>query len=562
MINKIKSEDLYDFLSVCNNDELDPIVEIILNASTNFLSIDETYKENAPNHKAYYKVIADEIRLFGSNSFASIFRGGGVPYDEVLLDVCEKLDVPCEKNKTLENEEKLFDLYNIESKKYDDFNNIIDKIKFIAPILIARVNLAGLALLPIYLASPAFRVTVPCILYIVVLRREKIKEFSLNKELSTSTSNSKTDETGKELFYIESNNSKVLAFKEISTPDSQEQWDENNNEKISSLTPLLQNIPSLATAENVRRTRYMEVFIDGELANVAGSTDKFRGWSRGEGGKIVEHAELSESTKLNNLVNYGAAFQIISTVVAQQHLADISAKLDSIRNSLNSISDFLENDRKSKILGSIEYFEQISETVFSEGCPDYLLTQIEAKEAELINIQTHLIEDITCLSKKRDHSDNDSFGTESLFKELLKSQKKNHAFCHQLLLCLKARACGWQLLSNSKGKEILVLSRKKDILKAVGFLEDAGFIKDSSETLKFNLEKISSIFNKNMTLNERKLGVLNENKKLNLFVKNEIFNLKEGIVRAESLIEKSASSKGTILLKLDGDKVVSTSLSC
>ena len=564
-INKIKSEDLYDFLSVCNNDELDPIVEIILNASTNFLSIDETYKENAPNHRAYCKVIADEIRLFGSNSFASVFRGGdGVSYDEVLFDVCEKLDVPCKKNKTIENEENLFDLYNIESKNFEGFSSLsIGKaVQQIAPLLISRVTPIGLALLPIQVASPAFRVTVPCILYIVALRQKKIKEYSLKKDLYTNTSDLKNDEVGKELFFIETNNSKVLAFKEIPTPENQEQWNEKNNEKVSSLTPLIQNIPSIEIAKDVRKTRYMEVFIDGKhkLSKVAGEVDRYRGWCLDGNGKFVEHAELANPSKLNNLVNFGAAFHIVSTVVGQEHLADINAKLDNIKNSLNSISEFLENDRKSKIIGAIDYFEQISETVFSEGCPDYLLSQIEAKEAELINIQNHLIEDITYLNEKKDHSDNDRVGTESLYNELLGCQNKKYSLYNQLLLCLKARACGWQLVSNSNGKELLLKSRKKDILKIADYLEDADALNKSEEVLKFNLSRMSSVFNRNTTLNERKLGIINKNKKTNIFVRNEISSIKEGIVKVENLMEKSNSSTGKILLKLEGDKVVSTSL--
>lgn len=48
-------------------------------------------------------MIAAEIQCFGANSFATIFRGGkGVPYKEVLTDVCEKMKVNFNKDSSVE----------------------------------------------------------------------------------------------------------------------------------------------------------------------------------------------------------------------------------------------------------------------------------------------------------------------------------------------------------------------------------------------------------------------------------------------------------------------------
>ena len=50
----------------------------------------------------YLDIIKDELSLFGGNSFANFFRGHGVSYREMLIDVCDKLKVPYNKESKIE----------------------------------------------------------------------------------------------------------------------------------------------------------------------------------------------------------------------------------------------------------------------------------------------------------------------------------------------------------------------------------------------------------------------------------------------------------------------------
>ena len=93
-----------DFLHNCTKEELEPIVGAILGKDehgninkrgrlTSDLDKSDTFKQCFPDHTKYVDDIIAEIQQFGSNTFATAFRGCGVPYHEVLCDVCDKLKV-------------------------------------------------------------------------------------------------------------------------------------------------------------------------------------------------------------------------------------------------------------------------------------------------------------------------------------------------------------------------------------------------------------------------------------------------------------------------------------
>lgn len=90
---RIQDGELHPLLRVCTDDELEPLVGYILGATTELLSIEASYKAHAPMHSRYADLIGDEIRLFGGNSFANLFRGGGPEYGEIVSDVCSQIKV-------------------------------------------------------------------------------------------------------------------------------------------------------------------------------------------------------------------------------------------------------------------------------------------------------------------------------------------------------------------------------------------------------------------------------------------------------------------------------------
>lgn len=100
----IKDQDL-EFLSQLDSSDLDDLVICLTQDKdgksriSEELTMTENYKKYYPNHQHYWQEIAAELQCFGANTIATMFRGGkGVPYKEILCDVCDKLKVNYNKD--------------------------------------------------------------------------------------------------------------------------------------------------------------------------------------------------------------------------------------------------------------------------------------------------------------------------------------------------------------------------------------------------------------------------------------------------------------------------------
>lgn len=93
-----------EFLDSLSSEELNDLVYILTHNKdgeprlTESLTQEDNYKKHYPDHKQYWKEIATEIQCFGGNTFVNMFRGGGVPYKEILCDVCDKMKVNYNKD--------------------------------------------------------------------------------------------------------------------------------------------------------------------------------------------------------------------------------------------------------------------------------------------------------------------------------------------------------------------------------------------------------------------------------------------------------------------------------
>lgn len=83
----------HELLDSVSNEDLAPLVEYIMKASTESLASSSQYKRHHPDHSRYTGEIMDEIRKFGGNTFVNLFRKEGPPYSEVLKDAAEKVGV-------------------------------------------------------------------------------------------------------------------------------------------------------------------------------------------------------------------------------------------------------------------------------------------------------------------------------------------------------------------------------------------------------------------------------------------------------------------------------------
>lgn len=111
-------EDLH-FLQYCSEEQLKVIAELLTHDNkgkqrlASELLKHDAFKalENHPEqHRRSWQLIAGELQHFGGDSIANKVRGHGLPYRNILLDVCKRLKLKAEKAlPTLEIEQCLLE---------------------------------------------------------------------------------------------------------------------------------------------------------------------------------------------------------------------------------------------------------------------------------------------------------------------------------------------------------------------------------------------------------------------------------------------------------------------
>lgn len=149
-----------EVLKASSNKELQPIVDIILDACTNHLVVNDEYKKYQPNHQMYTNVIYNEIRKFGGNTFANLFRGKGVPYKEVVQDVAKSLKVATSSSDLIELERQILAkvlesaFEKLSQKEREELLSELDTKYLDTEMLSNLSNLKGPALTAILTKSP------------------------------------------------------------------------------------------------------------------------------------------------------------------------------------------------------------------------------------------------------------------------------------------------------------------------------------------------------------------------------------------------------------------------
>jgi len=527
----IKNGSLKDLLSVCTDEELYPLVELIIGKKTNSLIKNDKYIKFKPHHTKYYDVIAEEIRYYGSSSIGSLYKDN-VDYSTIVKDVAIFLDLPIEENEDIVTIEK--QIYNILKIEYMDIENNLNGLfsfvmkKFLKKTVKPKITFNPLSeITRIIDGLKSYDVTVPSVAYIAYLRKKILKRLFTKNELYNKLellSISCDKGTLVDIFIIENNKESLL----------------NNATKlnIDKINPLLSLIPNLAIFKNVKNTRYMEVVINGDLSQRTGG-----GYiaMTHEGGKIKEHATLFEPDKLNNLINTGVLFHIASFVVAQKHLADINNQLKNINKKIDKIIEFQQDKRISSIEGKLQYLN-----IISKDLKNIHISELETIDRELLEIERHLFKDLDKIIRSN-INDEDIFGSESFFNNMKDIMQESYIVWNTLLLCLKVRLYSvflYNTLENNK----LIQIKKDDISTKFNILFEKS--NDINKKFLIYITQIDSIFNLESTLKERKLILLKQH---NNFIKNreiEKANMKS------YLLNKNNNQKANIILELDNNSKV------
>jgi len=247
--------DLVPLLRKCKNEDLDPLVQYILQKGwlSSELELTEVYEKNQPNHMAYADEISSEIQRFGGHTFANWFRlGEGASYKSIVCAVAKRFKVNFNENRKIEVIEEQILLKILEKawekmtdaekaellkasgakgakigkefpvvalqaifkaggfKSYQIMLIVANAVwKFIfgkglligtnaalcrwAAVLTGPIGWAITAIWTLFdLGSPAYRVTIPCVIHIAMLRQLiALRESGQNPTTQKATKSSK-----------------------------------------------------------------------------------------------------------------------------------------------------------------------------------------------------------------------------------------------------------------------------------------------------------------------------------------------------------------------------------
>ncbi|EPK1680875.1 YaaW family protein [Raoultella ornithinolytica] len=547
-------EALVQLLLNADKDDIDLLIDYVTNTGKFGFSMSDSVKavlqdakrQDEPDDETL-RLLVRELQHFGGNTFVNLFRRNGVSYSEIVDDITSHLKMKVPATASVEEKEALIIdcVFTSSWKKMSDdersqilrdmgingsasmdipvwqraalvANSLAQTtagkvLPLIAGLGIGRVlgvltGPVGLAITGLYTAydisNPAFRVTLPCVVQIAWIRLKNSRQFRLATQPSPASMPALTYDQrwgfGHDIHQPALTVATIPPSESINTGAMQEQ----DITGISRLSPLLQTLPSLATSAHVASHQYMEVIINGPLASVKDGPG-FRGFSLGEKG-IKEHAVLLNPDKLNQLVNTGMLLNVASAVLAQKHLADISKKLTEIVEAVHEVSTFQNNERKSEIIGAIQYLQQITPVVLEGQCIPAIRQKLEDIEVQFSALQDHLLTNITAAGNKvAALKDRGLFGSTEITNKIQTQQKILDERIHEWDLAMKVRAQALHLLTHTEGDTTLVRHRQQTI--AGTYQQFGSVIENVERQLQQRIQNISALAEQSNTTNANKV---------------------------------------------------------
>src|SRR5262245_15081492 len=243
----------------------------------------------------------------------------------------------------------------------------------------------------------------------------------------------------------------------------------------------------------------MEVVINGDLVRAADGNG-LRSFTMSSNG-ITQNARLYDVSNLQHILKAAAIWNVASVIVAQKHLADISMKLDEIKDGIRGISKFLDDQRKSRIRATCAYLEEVYQAIQGGDLPDAARNQLEACERDLLEIQLHLETEFRQKVDMRvKHVE--MFGTKGLTTDIADKLRELDSLGDDLALCIKTRIAAWHVFSLFPGDSQLKSARRINIQESIVSIQSLG--PDCEKKIKGEISDVYSPWNRLITLEKRR----------------------------------------------------------
>lgn len=158
---------------------------------------------------------------------------------------------------------------------------------------------------------------------------------------------------------------------------------------ISTLNPLLQNLPQIASLAEQQRGNYVLCTLpfDSLVKAANGPEGARRAFVVGAKG-VQEQAHILAPETLQSVMISGVAWNALSAAVGQKHLQDINEKLNAIQQQLDQLGDSLKDLRRDKLEGMMDYVQGLLDHHQEEGTSELALIQLEGYLAELKSLDS------------------------------------------------------------------------------------------------------------------------------------------------------------------------------
>jgi len=256
-----------------------------------------------------------------------------------------------------------------------------------------------------------------------------------------------------------------------------------NEIQYSNISSIVEHLPSMGM--NIKHSQsYIATF--SKMGNIMKTEKGELKAVLTKNGKTTEIAKLSKGMNLATLSTF--AFQVANIIASQKHLADISEKLELISKDVKDIQIFLNNERKSKILGNLDSLKDIKyyiETKKNDNEDNIYKNQIENIERETQQIIYHLSSDLRSLFSEYNNDEIKRVENNSkLDIDYLEKQKnKFHLLIEEYMLVMSERVIANEIKLIFNNTDDVAINRLEKLSKEI---TDSQYVIDNIIRLLYN----------------------------------------------------------------------------
>ena len=447
--------DIYALLELCTAEELEPIVDLLTKTEISFLKLTRAYERHHPDHTLYTDQIGDETCRLGTLALGA-GDGSRPAYQAMIAAVCKKIGMPADAGGP-DGGEALF--LNTFASRYPSSVPLADR-----PRLVAEAAAAASAAAGGVFSSDAWPPLASVLMHLAYLRRRLAEDGRRGQSSATSSASLQLSSPARlaaaapgEIISVRMQGDQLVLGPVADVADEGWRSLDETPKLTGALDPVLKGLqPLMAVYQTLQGEDLLRRLPEG----VKGTAHIVEAGTKG--------MKSLETVAVSGLMGPMAVMVLAGAVAEQRKLEAIEKSLTEIKTAIADVSRFQQQERRSVLKGAIRYFQQIAASVLSGELEPEVLQEIERHEVDLVRVQEHLAQDLRTQVSGLRSIKKDTFGGSSKYaKAIQDAQAGLDARYDELLLCIRARACGFQLLCAYPGREAGKKARLADIQDAL-----------------------------------------------------------------------------------------------